>query len=636
MGFFDKLFRKKEAELPPSLSPSPSPSSPPVPARTPSAGSATVKAWDSYGRLVEVPREEWRKILPGNFKKAWDNPDLLAGLIVASLRDGFAPETLEGARQLQRIDPQPKRGAELLGVTLLQLKQFDEAEKVLKDALQQHGEDGSLLTNLAKAYSGRGEQDRAERALWRALEVDPNQDNGLLWYAAMHRERGGKPAELDALHRAAAQAGSWRPQLWLAREALQSKETAKALTLYQEALGRMKPVPSDALVQISSDLGTHGLLKELTEICAPLFDAKEHCLPVGNNLIKAYVDLKETPNARRIVEQLYAQQRPDWREQLVFWEAEIDKQEKGYGPVEDGRKFELQLLALDGPIWAHSNPSFAKILTAKAADAIKVAFLCGSVEVPPTGHDDKAVAQPTDPLGRFTRGLPMFLAERVHIKTTAGTTVLVPWLKSGGFVLTGTPYNLDVLASLDRKPDYAVFLHVLAKDEPWQAKLSIVRTIDEKVVAEWVQVVDPKDAASAINTVLKRTLRELQAMAQVTLQSSTESLFAPTIARLPAYIACLEQALAIFCSAHAPDTKPFLYAERSIIDGLLDLCLRETDNVTMRLLLLSTVEREARARPDIAGEYRERLERLQREYPPRAPAQGLAEAVLTRIYAEEK
>jgi hypothetical protein len=105
---------------------------------------------------------------------------------------------------------------------------------------------------------------------------------------------------------------------------------------------------------------------------------------------------------------------------------------------------------------------------------------------------------------------------------------------------------------------------------------------------------------------------------------------------LPTYVDCLEQSLAIFCALQASDAPPVPSAEQSLIDRLLDLCLRETDNVTMRLLLLSTMEREARIQPDIAGKYRERLERLQREYPLRPPALGLAEAALTRIYAEGK
>ena len=513
----------------------------------------------------------------------------------------------------------------MLGATLLQLKRFAEAEKVIKEALQRHGDDGTLLTNLAKAYSGQGEQARAERALWRALEVDPNQDNGLLWYATIQRERGGPEAELDAFRRVAAQPGSWRPQLWLARHALQTKDVPSALALYQEALNRLKPVTADALMQISGDLGNNGLLKEMTEICSPLFDAKEHGLQVGNNLIKAYVDLRESPNARHILEQLYAQQRPDWRDHLLFWEREIDKLDKGYGPVEESAKIEVELLTLDGPIWARSGTPFSEMLPAKAEDAVKVAFFCGSVEMPPTGHGDKMVSQPTDAVGRFSRGLPLFLAERIHIKTSASATTIVPWLKRGGFVLAGGPWTPDALAMLKQKPDYAVLLHVIAIKEPWQAKFSIVRLIDQKAVAEWEQTVDPKDSASGVNAIAKRTLSELQAAAQVSIQPAVDSLFPPTVAMLPYYVAALEQALAVFCSALAPDTRPFLYAERSIIDSLLDLCLRETDNVTMRMLLLSTVEREARARPDIAQEYRERLERLQREHPLRQAAQGLAE-----------
>ena len=137
------------------------------------------------------------------------------------------------------------------------------------------------MTNLAKVYSGQGEQARAERALWRALEVDPNQDNGLLWYATIHRERGGPKAELDAFRRVAALPNSWRPQLWLARHALESKDVPAALSVYNEVLNRLKPVTADALMQISGDLGNGGLRKELIGICGPLFDAREHGLAGG-------------------------------------------------------------------------------------------------------------------------------------------------------------------------------------------------------------------------------------------------------------------------------------------------------------------------------------------------------------------
>ena len=130
--------------------------------------------------------------------------------------------------------------------------------------------------------------------------------------------------------------------------------------------------------KISGDLGNNGLLKELIEICAPRFDVREHGLQVGNNLIKAYLDLRNGPEARRILEQLYSQQRPDWREHLLFWEREIDKLDQNHGPVSAPEKIEVQLLTLDGPIWARAGTPFSEMLSAKSSDAFVSSCLCMS------------------------------------------------------------------------------------------------------------------------------------------------------------------------------------------------------------------------------------------------------------------
>jgi tetratricopeptide (TPR) repeat protein len=624
MGLFDKLLGKKQ----------PSPAAPALQATPAPEVPATVRVWDSYGRLLEVPREEWRKLLPGNFQAAWTTPDKLADLIVDCLRNGFFAECLDAAQHLHQIDSQPKRGATLLGATLLQLKRFEDAEKIIVEALKRHGDDGTLLVNLARSFSGRGDDSRAERALWRGLEVDPNQDTGLPWFATRQRERGGPPAEMAAYRRVAALPGSWRAQLWLARQALAARDVPAALALYREVLPRIQPMRADALMQISADLGSAGLLREIVEICAPHFAATQHGLGVGNNLIKAYVDLRDAPNARRILEQLSAQQRPDWREQLVFWESEIDKLDKGYGPAPVPAKLDLEILVLDGPLWGHAGSPFAEILPVKTPEAVRVAFVCGSAEMPPTEHGDQMVAQPTDPVGRLTRGLPLFLAERTHIKTTARALTLVPWLQRGGFVLSGAPWTLEALAHIDQKLDYVVFLHVIATAEPWVAKLSVIRRSDGRTICAWEQSLDSKNSAETINEIGKRLFRELKIGAQVGSENTAGGLFPPAASQLPHYVAVLDQALAVSCSALAPDVRPFLTAERNILDSLLNLCLREMDNPVMRFLLLSTVQREAIARPDVAGEYRERLERLQREHPLSEPAQGLAQKVLAQIFAE--
>src|SRR4051794_21937136 len=172
MNLFKKLFAKAEPGRHEAPALMPPPASPPPP-----GAPAMMKVWDEYGRVSEIPREQWRtQVLPINFQRCWTKPDELANLIQSALNDGFIPDCLGPARQLHRIDPQPKRGATFLAVILLQLKKFEEAEKVITEAMRKHGEDGTLLTNLAKAQNGKGDAALSERTLWHALETDPNLD----------------------------------------------------------------------------------------------------------------------------------------------------------------------------------------------------------------------------------------------------------------------------------------------------------------------------------------------------------------------------------------------------------------------------------------------------------------------------
>ncbi|HEY4363925.1 MAG TPA: hypothetical protein VGN17_23350 [Bryobacteraceae bacterium] len=313
MGLFDKLRRKQQG--------------PPVPTAGSDEGSERIKLFDKSGAVISVTKQEYRiKILPGMLSAAMEDPGRLYTIIVGSLQDGFSADVLEAAEHLHRTDPVPSRSVCAYGIALMKNGRLDDAERIFLAHIEKHGEDGAVLTNLAKIYSERGETDKSHTTLWHALEVDPNTESALTWFAALAHERAGKKAMEEAWRRVATLPGSWRAQLWLARTALETHDREAALAYYRQSLARVGDnVPADFLMQMSGDLGKHGLLSELIELSEPPFVPAVHGLQAGNNLIRANVGLGRIDSARRILNQLRLMQRPDWASQLDFWEAEIAK-----------------------------------------------------------------------------------------------------------------------------------------------------------------------------------------------------------------------------------------------------------------------------------------------------------------------
>jgi tetratricopeptide (TPR) repeat protein len=607
MGFFGKLFGGK----PEPAAPQPPVAPPPPPPADTGIDPAMVRAFDAYGREIFFTRDQWREsILPANLRAQWNEPDALYGLILQSIEDGFAAEVVEAAERLQRIDPIPARGATIRGIVLMKCGRLDEAERVLKGHTLRHGEEGVILTNLAKVYAERNDEARVESTLWRALEVDPNLDNAVAWYEVRHRERGGEQAGQDALRRIAARPGSWRAQVWLARAALAAGDARTALGYYRESLSRAgRDVSPEALMQISGDLGLHGMIAELVAVTGPYFVPEKHGLQAGCNLIKAHLELGQIQPARRILEQLHALGQPAWKDALGYWEDEIGR--AGLAPVVDdpGARFEITMLALDGPIWMPSPP-------ADSGEPI-VCFLGSSAEKP--GPAGQAEHQLTDPAGRMSRALPLFLAERVQLACAARARTLVPWLVSGpgAFVLAGESWSDPDAASNARASqppaDYVVVSHVRALAEPWSVELRLVRTSDAACLGTLEAYFPSTDPGDAVRTLAHRLLALLAETAR--LQPAGPNGYAVPDVSLASYLTRLEQLLAIRAQGMENAHPGGLTNPREIVDGNIQLCLDNPRNAAARLLLAETVRRMNAIRPDVVRESAERVALLQREHP---------------------
>lgn len=180
------------------------------------ANGEIITAYDAYGREMKIPRSEWRdKVFLPNLQQKWNNAAELYSQIISGLNDGFAADLMAAAARLVEIDDVAERSHTIRGIVQMKNGQLDAAEATLRAGMAKAGETGTLLTNLAKVFAERGDETRAHEILWRAVHADPNQENGLLWWLAIQRKRGGEDAYLQALRTVAALPGSWRAQLWL-------------------------------------------------------------------------------------------------------------------------------------------------------------------------------------------------------------------------------------------------------------------------------------------------------------------------------------------------------------------------------------------------------------------------------------
>ena len=626
MNFLKKLFGKKEPWSPPKESP------------PPAGAPAMMKVWDAYGRIGEIPREEWRiHVLPVNFQNAWNKPDDLAKLIHVTLHDGFIIDCLEPARQLYRIDGKSKQAADLLSFVLIRANKVDEAEEIINRAITEHGKDCLLLNNLAKVHNARGHQEKVEHTLWESLQLDPNLENSFGWYVAIHRERGGEEAELEAMRRIASIVGSWRAQIWLARAALHSRDSEGAIKIYRELLSSVgKPIPADLLMQMSGDLGKTGHLLEALQLTSPQFVPEQHGLKVGNNLIKAHFDLGQIDAAQRILDQLYALNRTDWKENLQFWDTEIAKLKIDVSPRPSSEEMKVAMLTIDGPIWLDPSSPAAELFPTSVDRQVNVAFIGCSVE---TATNSKRIQQQmTDAPGRLSRALPLCLAEGAYFSSNACVQTLVPWIvrENGGFVLMGDRCpDEDAVAyaqQTEDKNDYAVLTHIKAIGDSWTVELRLVQTIDAKCVGELSISFPATKPEEGLLLLKKQLLNLLERHAEVELVPAPNAYQLPGAPHFGDYLVRLEQLLAVRC-AGMDGMKNGLNGEREIIDGNLQLCLDSAENVTARILLAQTLLAMKKVRPDVLREFKEKIALLQKEKKLPEPAQGVVQRLINEAFA---
>jgi len=592
MGLFDKL-----------RAPFSKASSPASSTTTATEKPERITVYDKFGQQLTISRDEWRaKVLPGRIKEVWNNPDELYDTIVMAMNDGFFTEVLEASERLLAIDGNSERAHTVRGIVLMKTGDLDGAEDAFQQFIRQNGPTGSLLTNLAKVYSQRGQKERSEAVLWEGLNLDPNQENGLMWWGTIHGERNGKTGFIDAVRKVAAISGSWRPQLWLARNCLENKQLNTAKIYYEHVLAHAVDVPG-VLMMISGDLGKNGFVAEVLKVALPVYQAEKHGLPVGVNILQAYLETKNYPDGEQFLHKMFAMNRPDWKQNLMYYAAEFDKLR--IGASRDRKEVEppvsMGVYTFDCPIWRYGLEDPQWLIPAKDKSGKGLVFIA-LANTTKTDLVNPAVQQEED-LGRLTRSIPLYLLESFYFWSALDPKFALPVVMGKGPVVSGAEWPAEHVCQFAKGvvAEIAVAGSLRKEGDELAIHLAIWDCPEIKVVRDFDYRTTPQLLGSTILQIEDDLLAHF---------GSQNTIPTPPFYTRPSkdsaerYLGALGQSLALTLGQNNLFPKDQLWGERNIFDWSLALALEMNGSQAARILFLCNLGKGKGCGSAVFNEYR--------------------------------
>jgi tetratricopeptide (TPR) repeat protein len=284
-----------------------------------------IRLHDRAGNLVLVSRENyWTGTAEPMLRAHWDKPNELYRACVQSLQDGFAskPELLEAAQRLHDIDTIPERGMTILGLALSKSGRIKEARTLFESSLSLYPDSGNLRTNLAKVLWYDGEQEKSEKVLREGLDLDPNQENGLGWWTAIQRERGGNDAYISALREIANVPGSWRAQLTLAHLCLNEGRNEEGIVMLRKSLAAYPDNPT-VIDALAGGLFRAQDWEGMIATIVPIYDPARHESQTGLGLLRAYLSLGRRSEGEALLIRMEQLNRPDLKPQLALFRQQL-------------------------------------------------------------------------------------------------------------------------------------------------------------------------------------------------------------------------------------------------------------------------------------------------------------------------
>lgn len=567
-----------------------------------------IDVYDSYGQLIQISLNEWRdKVLAPNLESHWNDPDELYNLIISAMNDGLFVDIEGASRRLLEVDSNFERSHTILGITLMKLGKVKDAESVLEKGIEKVGKTGTLLTNLAKVQFEKGLHTEFEKTLWQAVVADPNMDNGVNWWLAIQNEKDGNEAYINGLKKIAALPGSWRPQLWLARHYLEKGRLDVAEPIYGSVLAS-RQFDSDGLIMMSGDLGNNGHEDKIIKMILPAYDPHQHSPQVGFNFLEAMIRQNRWQEAEVLLSKLYLLNMPPYKQHLDNYAMRVQNLRNSEMPARsiDPDELEIRSISFDRPIWTYGLKNPMWLFRQKPEEAKKVLFY-------PLGLLDReknsAMEEQEDDLGRFSRAIPLYLAEAVHYWTSKIAAVNFPVVVGGGpVVFPSEPDGEDLCERLQGQADYVVTGGIAVVDGGTERiTLRLWNCATGTNIAEKIVETNLEKDGSQVLELEQWLLQELGEVKSIPFDVFYKR---PEPDMMPPYLSSLGQSFMLSLVHNDIVPKGTMWGERNMIEYPLRMALHWPDHEHFRIFFLSNIGKAAGYQSDVLPEFAERALKL--------------------------
>lgn len=553
--------------------------------KSPKENAKMMNIIDQNGRRIQITMDEWReKVLPIALKNHWDNANLLYNDILKAIQNNFISDVEEAAIHLKEIDTIKERGYNTLAILYLKNKEFNKANELLLEYLANNPKTGTILTNLAKSYYGKDEKEKAMEILWEGLTINPNQNNGLPWYASICKDRDGIDGYIDALRRASEIKGSWLPQFLLARHELNEKNIESAKEFLKIALSQGH-VTQETLLVISGELGAKGYSKELIELVEPVYDFNKNDIRVGLNLLQAYLQNKEIEKGENLLNKLMMLERPDLKNALLKISNKFDKlkiEEKASTPKKD---VQINMMVLDNPVWGHGLKTSKWFINNKEVK--------GNIAVLPYADEtirEKEIKgyQKDNETSMLSRGIPLYVSEMINYYTDYNNKVVMPFVRDFGPVITNKQYNEAALEDIGNKinADIVITGSVMNAEIGYLMKNTIYN-MNDKSSKKIEMFIQKENFGNRFNEMIKELRSELGGYDQ----SNNKFYKLAEDKEVLHYLASLGHSLTQTLIQGKFVDKDLLLGERNILNWYLNMVMAYPENEAIKMMLVSGIEK---------------------------------------------